>query len=72
MPVEYVKFNVGLSERGEELQPLVQESYQTMLDLKNLLLEEWNIPDSLVKTNESSIRKYKIDRNEFNYRFEQE
>ncbi len=71
MPVAYVKFNVGLNERGEELQPLVQQSYQTMLDLKNLLLEEWNIPDSLVMTNESSVSKYRIDRNEFAFYFEQ-
>lgn len=70
MPVNYLKFRVGLNKTGEELQPLVKKSYQTMLDIKQLLLDDWNIPDSLVTTNESSVRKYRR-RREVYYEFEQ-
>lgn len=70
MPVNYLKFRVGLSKTGEELQPLVKESYQTMLDIKHLLLDDWNIPDSMITTNESSVRKYRRSDEVF-YGFEQ-
>lgn len=72
VPVDFLKFRVTLQKEGTELEALVEESYETMLELKHIFLQEWNFPDSLVQTDESSIRRY-FDRNssEDFYRFSQ-
>lgn len=70
MPVDYLKFTVGFEKRGDNLKLLVKESYQTMLDLKQLLLKDLNLPDTLVMTDESSVRKYRR-REKIYFRFEQ-
>lgn len=72
VPVDYVKFTVGLNAQGQDLQQLEKASYQTMLKLKNLLLDEWQLPDSLVQTNRSSIdEQYNRDFQRPLYRFNQ-
>lgn len=72
VPVDFVSIDVGFSDQGQDINQLEESSYQTMIKLKNILKDKWNMPDSLIQTNRSSINeRFNNDSQQAYYRFNQ-
>ena len=72
VPVDYVSVNVGFADQGANISELEKNSYQTMIKLKNILQDQWNLPDSLIQTSRSSINEQFNSRSQQTYyRFNQ-
>lgn len=72
MPVEFVTFNVGFEDKSADVKSLMKNSHQKMLRIKKILLDTWGIPDTLLHTDDSSIRRiYNRESSQTLYRFSQ-
>lgn len=66
IPVDYITFSVSYENENPDVKNLEQTSYNEVLNIKNVLLNDIGLPDSLIQTTQSVIRSVH-NRNTFRF-----
>ena len=53
IPVDYITFSVSYENENPDVKNLEQTSYNEVLNIKNVLLNDIGLPDSLIQTTQS-------------------
>jgi len=66
IPVDYITFSVSYENENPDVKNLEHTSYDEVLNIKNVLLNDIGLPDSLIQTTQSVIRSIP-NRNTFRF-----